>query len=217
MLTHHHVPAEGVTEVLTVAFGSQHAPYRSSVNAFVRRAGRAASVLLTDLRTQLAPSLRTLAGDDIFLHRCPVKVLLEPTSQLIVRTQRWPWHKAEDWALWLGEFPLLDLFVSDLGSDLVAACESLNVLHMADFFHEKRWWDDKVLVPLSRREQHTREGLENDWARAVRVEGPGRRLGYAGLQPAFAAVASAEQAFFDAMAAVALVEGFYQPLAPSTG
>ena len=37
------------------------------------------------------------------------------------------------------------------------------------------------------------------------------------MQPAFAAVASAEKAFFDAMTAVALVESFDQPLESSTG
>lgn len=215
VLTHHHVPTEGVTEALTVAFGPQHAPGRSSVHAFIQRAGRAASGLLSDLRAELAPGLRTLAGDDVFLHRCPVKVLLEPDSQLILRTERWPWHAAEDWELWLGEFPALDLFVSDLGTDLVTACERLGVLQMADFFHEKQWWDEHVLVPLSRREQQAREALESAWKRAVRLEGPGRRLGYASLQPAFAAVAEAEQSFFDAVAAVALVEAFYQPLCPS--
>lgn len=215
VLTHHHVPTEGVSEVLAVAFGEQHAPSRSSVHAFLQRAGRAAVGLMTDLRTQLAPSLTTLAGDDIFLHRCPVKVLLEPDSQLILRTQRWPWHKGEDWALWLSEFPRLDLFVSDLGSDLVAACEELNVLQMADFFHEVRWWDEHVLTPLSQHELKARQQLETEWARAVRVKGPGRRLGYASLLPLFAAVDRAEQAFFDAMTAVAMVEEFYQPLAPS--
>jgi len=37
---------------------------------------------MTDLRPQFAP-LATLAGDDLFLPRCPVKVLLEPDSRLI--------------------------------------------------------------------------------------------------------------------------------------
>jgi hypothetical protein len=42
---------------------------------------RTAVVLMSDLRSQLAPSLTTLAGDDFFLPRCPVKVLLEPDSR----------------------------------------------------------------------------------------------------------------------------------------
>jgi hypothetical protein len=75
----------------------------------------------------------------------------------VLNVMRWPWHAGEDWVLFLEEFSALDLVVADLGTDLVAPTGARNVLHMADFFHEKRWWDDHVLGPLSRHEHQLRD------------------------------------------------------------
>ena len=58
---------------------------------------------------------------DIFFHRTPIKVLIEPVSGALLHVLRWPWHTAEDRALMLEPWKALRLLVSDLGTDLVGA------------------------------------------------------------------------------------------------
>jgi|GEM_PF-1653098 len=53
-------------------------PSRDAVVDFLDRAGRAAGRLLLRAREQLHARLECLAGDDIFFHRTPIKVLIEP-------------------------------------------------------------------------------------------------------------------------------------------
>jgi hypothetical protein len=104
-------------------------PSRDALVDFLDRAGRAAGRLLLRAREQLHGRLECLAGDDIFFHRTPIKVLIEPVSGALLHVLRWPWHAAEDWALLLEPWTALRLLVSDLGTDLVGAAALRKVAH----------------------------------------------------------------------------------------
>lgn len=215
VMAHHKVPVDATAEILHLAFdGRARGP--SWLHERRQGLGRVARCLLDRARAQVCGHLRVVAADDIFLHRLPVKVLMEPRSLAVLNVRRWPWHAGEDWLLFLEEFTQLDLVVADLGSDLVAATSARNVLHMADFFHEKRWWADHVLKPLSRREQQLAAEALEALDRATRVKGPGRRLAPASVADVDQQRAHAEAQFFLAAEAVDEVMSLYQPLCPRT-
>jgi len=215
LMAHHKVSVDASAEILRLAFeGRARGP--SWLHERRQRLGRVARCLLDQARAQVCQRLRVVAADDIFLHQLPVKVLMEPRSLAVLNVRRWPWHAGEDWELFLEEFTQLDLVVADLGSDLVAATSARNVLHMADFFHEKRWWADHVLKPLSRREQQLSAEALDALDKATRVRGPGRRTSSTTVAEAERQRAEAEAQFFLAAEAVDEVLSLYQPLSPRT-
>lgn len=134
-----------------------------------------------------------------------LKVLIEPVSGAVVNVMRWRWREAEDWALWIGAWPSLRLFISDLGTDLVGAVPLVNasrdmpIVHQGDHFHENSWWTEKVFEPLSRRELHRAPEALVAWDGATRVEGPGRRVSAATVETAEARRAQAEEDFHEAV------------------
>ena len=148
-----------VYEVLADGSVDLRVPRLEDLQRRRRDAGRVAGRLLARARAQIAKSLTCVMGDDIFFAGCAVKVVAEPQSVAILNVGRWPWHKEEDWALWLEEFEGLELFVSDLGSDVRDAVKARGVWHQADWFHEERWWDSIVLTPLARLETASRNAL----------------------------------------------------------
>lgn len=215
LMAHHKVSVDACAEILHLAFDG-HARGPSWLHERRQQLGRVARGLLDQARAQVCQRLRVVAADDIFLHRLPVKVLMEPRSLAVLNVRRWPWHAGEDWELFLEEFTQLDLVVADLGSDLVAATGARNVLHMADFFHEKRWWADHVLKPLSRREQQLAADALDVLDKATRVKGPGRRVSPLSVAEAERQRAQAEAQFFLASEAVDELLSLYQPLCPRT-
>lgn len=215
LLAHHKVSVDASAEILRLAFDG-HARGPSWLHERRQHLGRVARGLLDQARAQVCQRLRVVAADDIFLHREPVKVVMEPRSLAVLNVMRWPWHAGEDWQLFLEEFTDLDLVVADLGTDLVAATSARNVLHMADFFHEKRWWADHVLGPLSRHEQQLRADALKALDKGTRVKGPGRRLTPARVDDVEGQRVHAEAQFFLAAEAIDELMSLYQPLCPAT-
>lgn len=189
-------------------------PSRDALVDFLDRAGRAAGRLLLRAREQLHGRLECLAGDDIFFHRTPIKVLIEPVSGALLHVLRWPWHTAEDWALMLEPWTALRLLVSDLGTDLVGAAALRKIAHQADFFHERAWWTEKVFEPLSCRESRRAHFAHACWDRATRPIGPGRRMSEAKVALADARRAAAEEDFFQAVRVEELAMSLFAPLSP---
>jgi hypothetical protein len=198
---------------LFAAFG-QAAPALDTLSDLLQRAGRAARRLLARANAQVRDRLTCLAGDDIFFHRTPIKVVVEPVSGALLEVQRWPWHAGEDWDLFLGEWPALKLWISDLGTDLVGAAAGRKLAHQADAFHERAWWTEHLFAPLSRREAHRAAEAERAWDRATRPQGPGRRASPATVAAADARRAAAEADFYAAVAAEEVFLQLLQPLAP---
>jgi len=174
---------------------------RERIIELLRRAGRAARRLIGRAGAQLRDRLDCLAGDDIFFHRTDIKVLLEPVSGALLEVIRWPGREAEDWALFLEQWPALKLLVSDLGTDLVGAARLRAVAHQADLFHERAWWTEEVFTYLSRREQRRAGEALAVWDRATRPVGPGRRASAESVAKADARRAEAEEDFYTAMRA----------------
>ncbi|MDP3218485.1 MAG: hypothetical protein Q8S73_30555 [Deltaproteobacteria bacterium] len=189
-------------------------PSRDALVDFLDRAGRTATRLLLRAREQLHDRLDCLAGDDIFFHRTPIKVLIEPVSGALLNVLRWPWHTAEDWALMLEPWTALRLLVSDLGTDLVGAAALRKVHHQADFFHERAWWTEKVFEPLSCRESRRAHFAHACWDRATRPIGPGRRMSAEKVALADARRAAAEEDFFQAVRVEELAMSLFEPLSP---
>ncbi len=212
VLTSQHVSVRGTQQV----FAALHLPVptRQHVVDARRAMGRASRRILARAREQVRARLTCLAGDDIFFHRSAVKVLMEPASGAVLDVMRWPWREAEDWRLWLEDWPALRLFVSDLGTDLTGAARRARLVHQADLFHERKWWHEQVFMPLSRREQKAAAAVLRAWDRATRVEGPGRRLGPEAIERAEAARARAEEEFFAAVRAEELLRTLFEPLDP---
>lgn len=215
VLAQRKVSVDASAEILALAFDG-HARGPSWLAQRRQDLGRVAGCLLDNARAQVCQRLRVVALDDIFLHHLPVKVLMEPRSLAVLHVKRWPWHAGEDWELFLEEFTALDLVVADLGSDIVAATKGRNVLHMADFFHEKRWWVDHLLKPLSRREQQLQQDALDALDKATRVRGPGRRLSPLSVQQLEQQRQGAEAQFFLAAEAIDELMSLYQPLCPRT-
>ncbi len=212
VLTSQHVSVRGTQQV----FAALHLPVpsRQHVVQARRDMGLAARRLLARAQEQVRPRVACLAGDDIFFHRSAVKVLMEPDSGAVLDVMRWPWREAEDWRLWIEEWPALRLFVSDLGTDLTGAARRAHIVHQADLFHERKWWHEQVFMPLSRREQKAARAVLRAWDRATRVEGPGRRLGSEAIACAEASRARAEEEFFAAVRAEELLRTLFEPLDP---
>lgn len=204
---------------LFVAFG-QSAPSGDFLVDTLARAGRFARSLMARANAQVRDRVVVAAGDDIFFHRVAVKVLVEPVSGALLDVARWPWREAEDWALWIGQWPALRLFVSDLCTDLVGAVPLVNaareapVAHQGDDFHECAWWTEKVFEPLSRREQLRAQAALEVWEGATRVKGPGRRVSAATVEAAEARRAQAEEDFYEAVRLEQLFQKLLEPLSP---
>lgn len=213
VLTAQHVSVRGTQQIFAAL--RRPVPSREHVIDVRRRMGRAARRLMARACAQVRSTAACLAGDDIFFHRSAVKVLMEPDSGAVFDVMRWPWREAEDWRLWIEEWPALRLFVSDLGSDLTGAARRAQIAHQADLFHECQWWHEQVFMPLSRREQKAAAAVLQAWDRATRVEGPGRRLGPDAIARAEAARAQAEEEFFEAVRAEECLRRLFEPLDPS--
>jgi hypothetical protein len=211
VLTVENVSQRGIQTIFDVAFDGQQRPSLGGLNTRLRTAGQTARQLLDTARAQVRGEVTCLMGDDIFFAGTPVKVVAEPRSVAILNLGRWPWHAAEDWALWLEEFGALQLFISDLGSDLLGAAADLNLPHQADFFHEMHWWEQKVFRPIDRDEQAAREQLRQCEERGVARPTARNR---AEIEDAQALADQHEADFFQAYAALEAIRALFQPTQP---
>lgn len=213
VLTVENVSQRGIQTIFDVAFDGQQRPSLGALNTRLRTAGQTARRLLDTARAQVRTEVTCLRGDDIFFARTPVKVVAEPRSVAILNVGRWPWHAAEDWALWLEEFGALRLFISDLGSDLLGAASDLNLPHQADFFHEMRWWEQKVFRPIDHAETAAREQIRLCEEGGVRRRTPTAR-DRDEMEGARALAVQYEADFFAAYAAVEQIRALFQPTQP---
>lgn len=209
--TLHGMPLRGVAELFS-CLGFSLADSKSSLAEELERLGRHAHWMLRTAARSLAPSMTVLAGDEIFFRRDAIKVLMEPRSAAVLDVQRWPQRGSDEWQLMLSDFPALELFVSDDGSDLRSAAQKHGAGLGADFFHERRWFA-RVLGKLSAAEaeltkqlielkKHGASGGPHDRERCMliaRTEIERRR---------------AEAAFFAVMTAEEQVVALFMPLDP---
>ncbi|MFO0610549.1 MAG: hypothetical protein U0324_45730 [Polyangiales bacterium] len=143
---------------------------------------------------------------------------LDPVSGAQLGVARWPWREAEDWALWIAQWPALHLFTSDLCAGLVGAVPLVGAARgmpraSGDYFHESARWTEKDFDLLSRRERLRVQHALTAWDGATRAEGPGRRVIAAKVERAEAPQARAE-GFYDAVRLEEMFQRLLQPLSP---
>jgi hypothetical protein len=119
--------------------------------------------------------------------------------------------------LWVEEFEALELFLADVGTDIVGGIRMLGLQHGADFFHEKRWWNDDVLTLLSKKEQSLRDALRLSLEHAARSSGKERALFELTAKGQQRQADQAEGHFFHALRATDLALSLFRPLCPETG
>lgn len=215
VMASYNVPFRGMHAILSVAFGAKAAPAVSTLHAHVSAYGQTARALLDRAREQVCTRLTCITGDDVFLAGRGVKVITEPRSNAILDLGRCPGRKAADWTRWTAEYTGLQLFISDLGTDLVGAIDARPaVRHLIDYWHEMDWWWDEVFGPLDR--DHKRLGKAIEAARkALRdLHGDARvsaRRAVARLERHRQRI---EREFYVACEAEAQVRALYEPLAP---
>lgn len=207
----------GTQEVIEAAYGPAWRPPLPGLQARMKAHGQTARALLDQARGQVRDRITCVMADDVYFHRADIKVVAEPDSMAVLNLGHWEGSSGLDWVVWLEEFAHLDLVVSDLGKDLVGAVSQLGLPHAADFFHEMRWFDRKLLEPLSAFEASCRTAWLDALDRATRVAGPGRRLSPAKVEAAHQQAERAEAAFFQAMTAVDRLRELYEPRHPRTG
>jgi hypothetical protein len=213
----HGVSVRGTQELVAVALGERWSSRVADVHARRVAHGEAARTLLAKVEAEVAPRLPCVAADDIYFHGQAVKVVAEPVSVAILGIGRDPGTSRGDWARWLAPYSSLDLLVSDLGGGLLGAAAAVGVTHQADYFHEKKWFNDHLLTPLGKVADRAWVALGQAKERATRVEGPGRRLGPAALAAAVSENATAESWFFDACAVVEAVDALFAATDPARG
>ncbi len=210
-----HVSLRGMQRVFLAAGRPEVS--RDTLLDHLHTAGRAARRLLERAKKQLRDKLRCLAADDIFFHRVPVKVVMEPVSGAVLEVLRWAGsHTGQDWALFLSEWPQLRLLVSDLGSDLLCAVKSIlkGIDHQGDNFHERQWWSGKVFGPMSRCEQRLADAVTELLDAATTPRRRGRSVSAKTIEEAEALRAEAEEDFYNAVAAEQAWEVLLESLDP---
>ena len=211
------VPLRGTQEILGVAFGAAWRPRLEDVQQRRKAHGTAARALLSRVENEVAPELLCVAGDEVYFHGQPVKLIVEPVSVAVLGIGREGGASAEDWARFLKPYTHLELFVSDLGGGLLAAAAERGIPHQADYFHEKRWLNDNLLAPIAAVADRAWKALREAIDRASRPNGLGPWLSAAAVRQAEADSAQADAWFFAACAVVETVDTLFGATDPSTG
>jgi hypothetical protein len=115
-----------IEEALALLLPQGRAPDRSTVGHWVRQAQHRAGHVLTALDAACRPRVEVLALDEIFFHRQPCLVGVEPASMALLLCQRTPARTAATWKGALGPFTQLAYAVADAGTGLQKALAELD-------------------------------------------------------------------------------------------
>jgi hypothetical protein len=104
--------------IFVFLLGSHRAPGRSSLGRWVRQAEQQAGQLLRVLDEHSQPLARSLCPDEIFFHRQPVLVGVEPASLAVLLGQRTVNRQGDTWGQALRPFRNLEEVCSDAGTGI---------------------------------------------------------------------------------------------------
>jgi hypothetical protein len=179
-------------------------PSRATVGRWVRAAALKAARVLAAVDRAAAPLVRVLCLDEVFFHRRPVLVGVDPVSLAVALCRRSADRTASTWLAAARPFAGLELAVADAGTGLQAGLRALAAERAVggqgpplsvglDVFHIER--DARRLLAARWRR------LEKGWLRAERLEaGAKGTRGRAAAAAAWAEVA-AEWARYEGYAA----------------
>jgi hypothetical protein len=115
-----------IVTLLAIVLPACHVPSRATVGRWVEQAGCQASGILTMLDRVCQVCVVTLCLDEIFFHRDPVLVAVEPHSMAWVAGQRGPDRTGDSWCRVLQQWPGAVRVVSDAGTGLARGVKLLN-------------------------------------------------------------------------------------------
>jgi hypothetical protein len=104
--------------IFVFLLGSNRTPGRSSLGRWVRHAERQAGQIVRVLDAHSRPLAHSLCPDEIFFHRQPVLVGVEPASMAVLLCQRTANRQGDTWAQALRPFSNLEDVCSDAGNGI---------------------------------------------------------------------------------------------------
>jgi hypothetical protein len=107
-----------ILALLAVLLPARRCPSRATLGRWVNRSARRAGRLLAVLDKAVRPLVLSLCLDEIFFHRKPVLMGVEPQSMAWVMGQRAADRSGETWALALQNWPMLQDVAVDGGTGL---------------------------------------------------------------------------------------------------
>ena len=137
-----------IVRLLAIVLSTRCVPSRATVGRWVEQSSCRAGRILAVLDRACQAWVLTLCLDEIFFHREPVFVMVEPDSMTWVAGQRGPDRTGESWCGLLQLWPSLERVVSDAGTGLARGIKLLNEARAAsslepvqaglDVFHTER-------------------------------------------------------------------------------
>jgi hypothetical protein len=120
-----------IVTLLAIVLPSQAVPSRAKVGRWVQQASARSSRLVALLDRACQAWVLRLCLDEIFLHREPVLMAVEPTSMAWVGGQRGPDRKGESWADVIKQWPSLQHVIADGGTGLARGVKLVNAARQA--------------------------------------------------------------------------------------
>jgi hypothetical protein len=140
-------------------------PHRSTLGRWVDEAAVRASHVLAALDSACRPLVRTLCLDEIFCHRMPVLMGVEPHSLAWVLGQRGPDRSGASWHAALQPWRCLEYVTSDDGTGLQLGLQAIRTERQQA--HDERALEGALDVFHTRREGE--RALRRAWSEAERV------------------------------------------------
>jgi hypothetical protein len=107
-----------IVTLLAIVLPQGLVPSRATVGRWVQQAAAQAGRILVVLDLACQTRVRVLCLDEIFLHREPVLMAIEPDSMAWMAGQRGPDRRGESWAQVITHWPCLEHVVADGGQGL---------------------------------------------------------------------------------------------------
>ena len=115
-----------IVTLLAIVLPACHVPSRATIGRWVDQASVQAGGILTVLDRVCQAWVVTLCLDEIFFHRDPVLVAVEPHSMAWVAGQRGPDRTGDTWCALLQKWPDVERIVCDAGTGLARGVKLLN-------------------------------------------------------------------------------------------
>jgi hypothetical protein len=134
-----------IVTFLAIVLPSTAVPSRAKVGRWVQQAGAHSSRLLALLDRACQAWVLRLCLDEIFLHREPILMAVEPASMAWVAGQRGPDRKGESWATVIKQWPSLQHVIADGGTGLARGVKLVNEARQAQMQEQ----DSTLRPPIS--------------------------------------------------------------------
>jgi hypothetical protein len=177
-----------IVTLLAIVLPQGLVPSRAMVGRWVQQAATQAGRMLVVLDLACQARVRVLCLDEIFLHRVPVLMAIEPDSMAWMAGQRGPDRSGESWSQVITNWPCLEHVVADGGQGLERGVKLANAARSAqgqasepvaspampmglDVFHTQR----ELERVLQRQWKHAERQLEAASQADAKVERSKRR------------------------------------------